>query len=190
MKNSLLLSLMALLATHAVAAPNDEMIDQARQVAGQLLPKMQQTLQENVQQYGPAEAIHVCREMAPKAIAGMSDKTGWQIRRVSLKPRHADRAHPDDWEQHTLKWFEQQQQAGVPLSQLEKSEVVDGVFRYARALPVKPLCMNCHAPENQLLPAVKQVLSQHYPQDQATGYEVGQIRGALSLRKAIVPPVQ
>jgi len=36
---------------------------------------------------------------------------------------------------------------------------------------------------DQLTPAVKSALAQHYPNDLATGYSAGQIRGAISVRK-------
>lgn len=52
-----------------------------------------------------------------------------------------------------------------------------------KALPVQPLCINCHGPAEQLSPAVKQQLQTHYPQDRGTGYAVGQIRGAMTIRK-------
>ena len=45
------------------------------------------------------------------------------------------------------------------------------------------LCTSCHGPVDQLKPAVTARLRQLYPDDRGTGYSVGQIRGAITLRQ-------
>jgi hypothetical protein len=50
-------------------------------------------------------------------------------------------------------------------------------------LPVQPLCIHCHGPVDKLAPGVTAQLKTHYPQDLGTGYAVGQIRGAITIRK-------
>ncbi len=52
-----------------------------------------------------------------------------------------------------------------------------------RALPTQPLCEQCHGTPDKLGPGVAERLTQLYPDDRGTGYEVGQIRGAMSLRQ-------
>jgi hypothetical protein len=52
-----------------------------------------------------------------------------------------------------------------------------------RALPTVELCTQCHGAADRLSPAVKAQLAQLYPDDRATGYAVGEIRGAMTLRK-------
>jgi hypothetical protein len=68
---------------------------------------------------------------------------------------------------------------------LEKGEKVGSEYRFVKALPVQPLCLSCHGSAEQISPAVKSVLAQHYPNDLATGYSVGQIRGVISVRKPL-----
>jgi hypothetical protein len=72
---------------------------------------------------------------------------------------------------------------------LEKAEVVGEngkqVRRYMRALPTQELCMNCHGPVDKMTPAVIAKLKALYPEDRGTGYTVGQIRGAMTIRKAM-----
>ena len=45
--------------------------------------------------------------------------------------------------------------------------------------------MTCHGPVERLSPATKAALEQTYPNDRATGYSEGQIRGVISVRKAL-----
>ena len=47
------------------------------------------------------------------------------------------------------------------------------------------LCLKCHGAQATLSPAVKEKLSALYPQDKATGYSLGQIRGAMTIRKPL-----
>ncbi len=72
---------------------------------------------------------------------------------------------------------------------LEKGEVVTEEgrksYRYMKALPTQALCSSATAPRRASPPAVKEKLSALYPQDKAMGYSVGQIRGAMTIRKPL-----
>ena len=166
-------------------AGDDAMLSEARNVAMSLPPKLLASLQEEIKKSGPEGAIPVCKDMAPKMAGKLFQETGWKVKRVSLKPRNEARAIPDDWEKAALADFDKRAAAGEPPAQLEKGETVGSEYRYVKALPVQPLCLNCHGPVDQLSPAVKSVLGEHYPNDRATGYSVGQIRGAISVRKPL-----
>ena len=166
-------------------AGDDAMLIEARKVAITLPPKLLAALQQEISKSGPEGAILVCKDMAPKMADEISRQTGWKIKRVSLKARNDARAIPDAWEKAALEDFDKRAAAGEPPAQLEKGEKIDNEYRYVKALPVQPLCLSCHGPVEQLTPAVKSALTQHYPNDLATGYSVGQIRGAISVRKPL-----
>lgn len=161
-------------------------IEQARSVASSVPPRLLSVLQEEIARAGPEGAIDVCREQAPRMARAASEQSGWTVRRVSLRNRNP-KAVPDAWERAALEDFDRRAAAGEPLPQLEKAERVteDGkpVWRYMRALPVQPLCLQCHGPAGELSAAVKGQLSTHYPGDAATGYKLGDIRGAMTLRR-------
>jgi len=154
-------------------------------VATTLPPRLLAALQQEISKSGPEGAILVCKDMAPKMAGEISQQTGWKIKRVSLKARNDARAIPDAWEKAALEDFDKRAAAGEPPAQLEKGEKIDNEYRYVKALPVQPLCLSCHGPVEQLTPAVKSALARHYPNDLATGYSVGQIRGAISVRKPL-----
>lgn len=174
----------AFFSTAAVAA-DDALLGEARKVAMMLPPKLLTALQEEIKKSGPDGAIPVCKDMAPKMAGEISQQTGWKIKRVSLKTRNEARAIPDAWEKAALEDFDKRAAAGEPPAQLEKGEKIGNEFRYIKALPVQPLCLGCHGPADQISPAVKSVLGTHYPNDRATGYSAGQIRGAISVRRLL-----
>ncbi len=176
------------LAASAVAAAEDKLLAEARSVASSVPPKLFTVLQEEIARGGPEGAIEVCRDKAPQLAREASEKTGWQIRRVSLKNRNP-KAVPDAWERAVLEDFDRRAAAGADPATLERGEVVTDngqrVYRYMKALPTQKLCTQCHGADDQLTPAVKAKLAQHYPQDRATGYAPGQIRGAMTLRRPL-----
>jgi hypothetical protein len=161
-------------------------IQDARQVASQVPPKLLATLSAAIDKGGPDGAIAVCRDEAPKLAKAASEQTGWSIRRVSLRQRNP-KAVPDAWERAALEDFDRRAAAGESPATLEKAEVVnDGgqkVQRYMRALPTQPLCLACHGDAASLSPAVSARLKELYPEDRAVGYAVGQIRGAMTIKR-------
>lgn len=148
-----------------------------QQFAGQLKPTLQKAMAEG----GPTQAIQVCSKQAPAIAQQLSRESGWDVTRVSLKPRNQQTASPDAWEREQLKEFDRRQAAGEPAAQINTARQVDNTFRYMQAQGVEPLCLSCHG--EKLSPAVEQALQRHYPADIATGYSLGQVRGAISLKK-------
>lgn len=161
---------------HTVEANVAEAQVIVQQFAGQLKPALQAAMAEG----GPVNAINVCAEKAPEIARRLSERSGWQIRRVSLKARNPN-AVPDAWEKKVLELFDKAVVAGQSPQSLAHQEAINGQFRFMKAQGVEPLCLNCHG--SNLADDVRQTLQALYPEDRATGYELGQIRGAISLVK-------
>ena len=178
----------ALFAVASTFAQDSAWVNDARKVAGSVPPKLLAVLTEEIGKTGPDGAILVCSDKAPQLAKAASDETGWNIRRVSLKTRNP-RAVPDAWERAALEDFDRRAAAGEAPATLEKAELVtEGgkqSYRYMRALPTLPLCLNCHGSPEQLTPAVTEKLKALYPADKAVGYRPGEIRGAMTIRKPV-----
>jgi len=176
------------LAAVSIGAQEPSWVNDARKVAGSVPPKLLAVLTEEIAKSGPEGAILVCRDKAPQLAKAASEETGWSIRRVSLRNRNP-RAVPDAWERAALEDFDRRAASGESPATLERAEVVteDGKqsYRYMRALPTQPLCLNCHGLPEQLSPAVKEKLKALYPDDKAVGYRPGEIRGAMTIRKPV-----
>lgn len=161
----------------------------AQQVTQELVKRLSGELKQALEAGGAPHAISVCTQVAPAIARELSLKTGWQVHRVSLKVRNPLLGTPDAWEQQVLKAFEARLAAGEKPEALEHAEVVTEpagrAFRYMKALPVAAPCLNCHGTKETVKPAVAAALREHYPADRATGYQEGQIRGAVSIKRPL-----
>ena len=142
--------------------------DFSRNLKGELLSAMKAG--------GAMKAIEVCQKKAPYITSTHSNLPIWSIRRVSEKNRNPEnKATPE--EQNILARFADSTQSKTTFVS-EWQETDSGkVFYYYKPIRVGGLCLQCHGPYEKLEPTVKAVLKDRYPNDQATGYKVGDLRG-------------
>ncbi len=180
--------LLAALAVAPAFADEAKLLEEARGIASSIPPKLLSVLDEEIKKGGAEGAIGVCREKAPAMAKAASEKSGWAIRRVSLKNRNP-KAVPDAWEEAVLKEFDKRAAAGEKPTSLEKGAIVtvDGkqMYRYMKALPTQDLCLNCHGTPDRISPAVQAKLQELYPADKAVGYHLAEIRGAMTIKKPL-----
>lgn len=133
---------------------------------------------------GPASAVSVCNTEAAAIASRVSQQQGMDISRVSLKNRNPGNA-ATGWKKTVLEQFEARKAGGESPDTLEFAEVVataDGnVFRYMKAIPTGEVCLNCHG--SDIAAEVAARLQELYPEDKATGYSVGDLRGAFVVTK-------
>lgn len=154
---------------------------QARAQIKAFATELKGTLQAAIKTGGPVEGIQVCNLKAP-GIAEAHSLSDWDVGRTSLKLRNPDNA-PDNWEVSVLTSFEQRLAAGESPQSLEASKIEGDTFFYMKAIPAGAVCMACHG--EAVSPEVASRLSELYPNDQATGYQPGQLRGAFSLSRPL-----
>lgn len=122
---------------------------------------------------GPVAAIDVCRIQAP-ALAAANSAGDVSVGRSSHRLRNPANA-PAPWMEEVLADY----LAGAP----QEPRVVhldDGTIGYAEPIVTQPPCVTCHG--ESLAPALQQTLARLYPQDQATGFRVGELRGIFWAR--------
>ncbi len=144
--------------------------------SGTLKPQLKQAIKTKDAAY----AVEICSKMASQIAENLSQESGWDISRVSLKPRSPN-AKPDAWEEKALIGFDDLVAQGKKPEYIGFAEIVDGKFRFMKAQGTEQVCMNCHG--KTVKSKVEKALKEHYPEDQARGYIVGQVRGAFSLSK-------
>ena len=129
---------------------------------------------------GPVNAVGVCNVAAPAIEHSVSTDKGVMISRTSLKHRNANNA-PSDWQEKVLNDFEARKSAGDDPGKLEFAQVVDTdsgqEYRYMKAISTGDVCLKCHG--DALPDDLTAKLSELYPDDKATGYAKGDIRGAF-----------
>lgn len=162
------------------------MANDARQAAGDLIKQLGGELKKSLEANGPEGSIAVCKEKAPAIAAAVSKSSGFNVTRVSPKNRNP-RGVPDAWEAEAQFALEKRLAGGEKPETLDTWQVVKTSsgkeFRYAKALVTQPLCLTCHG-EN-VADGIKTKLATEYPNDKATGYGPGMVRGIISIRRPL-----
>lgn len=126
-----------------------------------------------------ASAVDVCGAVAQSITIRNGGEDGFEIRRTALRVRNPLNA-PAAHERAVLERW-----AGESAPQ-DWSEVVasgDGhELRWMRPIRLMPMCAQCHGMDDEILPATRAAIRARYPDDQATGFAPGDLRGAISVR--------
>jgi hypothetical protein len=187
MNKRLLLIISAMLSSSfVIASDNSELTNETRDAIKALAAELKGTLQTAMKAEGPVKATAVCSVQAPKLAQKVSAEKGMEVARTSLKVRNELNA-PDAWELAVLEQFEQRKAQGEPVKAMEYSEVTqhngNEVFRYMKAIPADDVCLICHG--EKIAEPLAAKLNQLYPNDQATGFKKGDIRGAFTVVKML-----
>lgn len=127
-------------------------------------------LMEVIGSEGPAAAITVCAKEAPQIAEQMSQAHGLKIGRTSFRLRNTDNAPPT--------WA-----AKLVADRVSEPTYLTQDGKLAALLPIRMQapCLMCHGAEDTILTPVKEALAKHYPKDQATGFQAGDLRGWFSV---------
>lgn len=168
----------------APATPEQAAMQKSKAAAQEYSTMLKAALQKAMKEGGAMTAIPVCHTQAPKIAQVVGEKYGLEIHRTSLKPRATP---PLPWEKVVLEQFDAEKKAGKPVDKIvwHQTVEVDGKpeLRLMKAIPTGEVCLSCHG--TNVAPAVLTKIRSLYPQDKATGYHLGDIRGALSVSAPI-----
>jgi len=176
---------------HAPPAGLDDLtVESTRAMANELLTQLGQTLKSTMSKDGPEAAVSVCKEASPSIAKTLSSKHGAQMTRVGTRVRNPSMGTPNSWQKNALAKFEQRLAQGEPPASMEYWKVVDvdngkRELQYAKAIMVQPICLSCHGAASEIPASLAEKIRIEYPQDQATGYSVGKLRGAVVVSKPL-----
>ncbi len=139
-------------------------------------------LAKSLKDSGPAGAMSVCAYQA-QALADESGKAeGVTVRRTSLKLRNPANA-PDTFEKEMLVRFAADASAGVLPEETLEQRWDNGrkIYRYAKPLLVAQMCISCHGRPEDISEDARKFLETRSPEDAATGYRPGELRGSVSV---------
>lgn len=135
---------------------------------------------------GPLAAIEVCHTRAPAIAQTVSAEQGLEVARVSSRNRNPGNA-PNDWQADVLATFEERIEGGEDAAGLtwQATAKVEGgrEYRFMKAIPTDGVCLACHG--KSIEPAVAEKLTELYPEDKATGFSQGDLRGAFVVTKKL-----
>lgn len=129
-------------------------------------------LNELILQGGPVSAIRVCRSEAPAIAKAVGATHGLEIGRTSFRLRNPANA-PRGWAASHV-----HAAAGKKAGEV-KLVVVDLGDRLGllRPVGVMPACTRCHGAVDGIDQDVRAALASGYPEDRATGFAPGDLRG-------------
>lgn len=168
------------------AQDSAQMAEQSREVAKSFGAQLKAELVRAIKAGGPKSAIAVCNSAAPAIAEQMRSGKGLVVGRTALKLRNRENA-PDAWERMVLEDFLKQAEQGADLAKLERYETAekDGkrVFRYMKAIPTGKPCLTCHG--DSVDAALEAKIREFYPKDEATGFALGDLRGAFTITQPL-----
>jgi len=169
--------------TGAAAVTDEDLaLMKGRSAAYELSETVRGKLVDSMKASGPEGAMKVCGYQARALAEEVSARQGVKVRRTALRLRNPKNA-PDAYERALLERLQEQSRTGkLPEGLFEASEI-DGkkVYRYAKPLTVGPVCLACHGSPAEISGEVQGLLKERYPEDQATGYRGGDLRGIVSV---------
>lgn len=158
--------------------PDELGLKVANAAATELVTRLRARLQEEMKAKGPVAAATVCADEAQGLTALVGGEMGASVGRSSIKLRNPASA-PPPWVGEWL--VAQGVRSAEGVTGIEA--VVDAgghrVARVLRPIVVEEPCLKCHGAADALAPGVPELLAARYPNDNATGYAVGDLRGAL-----------
>jgi hypothetical protein len=147
--------------------PARRQLQRARSAQKELGSTLKRELLGAIEESKPAGAVDFCHERAPEIAREVSKSHDLKIGRTSHRLRNPDNRPPS--------WAEPAVERKEPRSYVMQGPADQ--LGYLAPIKLGGVCVNCHGKEDQLAPGVDEMLDRHYPEDQATGFAVGDLRG-------------
>lgn len=159
--------------TPGVASPTPT--ERAKAAAMAAFERLSGELSKAMTAGGPVAAIAVCSEMALPLTAGVGGEHGVVLTRLSDRPRRPGQ-ETSGADAAALTVFREALKAGeTPRPQHDEMPDGSTVVR----LPIvisQPVCLQCHGGD-EVAAETSAKLRELYPDDRATGYRLGELRG-------------
>jgi hypothetical protein len=153
-------------------------VNGAESAAKTLGKRLRERLSAAMVDGGPKVAIDVCLHDAPHLREQVTKETGARVGRSSLRlrtPKDAGPAWVSDW----LRAQGERKTSGIA-KWTQIAQTQEGpVARVILPIEIEAACLPCHGPKDTLDSEIRARLMAAYPEDQAVGYTLGDLRGAL-----------
>lgn len=166
--------------THSLTpAQEDACLSKSNRAVQSLMEKLTNQLKVALKTGGPENAIIVCQQVAqPLTSSTNTDFEGLTISRTALKFRNLQNA-PDEVDQGVLEKWQALSDRNEALPGYELIPLGQDRALFYKPILTQAICLRCHGSAESFSPELISLLDQHYPDDQARGYEEGDLRGAF-----------
>lgn len=161
-----------------IAQPNEEQTPsptvigeatKAKAIAAkeEMFKQLSGRLMEVMKSDGPGAAIEVCSKEALQFATQVGEQQGVKIGRTALKLRNPTNS-PPTWASNL---------ATDTATEPQFVSVDDHTVGALLPIKLQQKCLTCHGESETLAPPVKEQLAKFYPNDTATGFKEGDLRG-------------
>jgi hypothetical protein len=149
-----------------------------RKVGGVFMSKISEKYSEG----GYEAAAKFCSMNAYPLTDSLAKEYKVFLKRVSNKYRNPDNK-PSELEKGILEAYEYSIEQGDKLESNVQFIRPGDTILYNNPIRIpSEFCLNCHGTPDQISEEVRTILQEEYPNDKATGYKVGDLRGMWSLK--------
>jgi len=147
--------------------PSPEQQTKAMAAKDALFTRLSSRLMEVMSTEGPLAAIEVCSQEATQIADQVGQEQGVRIGRTALKKRNPNNV-PPEWAVASL----------ADAREMPKFvSLEDGAAGALLPIKLQAQCLMCHGPPDQIFDEVRTQIARLYPDDQATGFHEGDLRG-------------
>ena len=156
----------------------DPAVQRAQAAMADLGQSLRSALQQKIAADGVVAAVAFCHDEAPRIAAEVAARHGVAVGRSSVKHRSPANA-PNDWQRDVLARFAARVAAGEDAASVTTQSATADKLRVAKGLKIEAPCLTCHGPKDTIAPDVAKAIAAKYPQDLATGFGLGDLRGLI-----------
>lgn len=167
--------------THTPTVEDAMVVGFSEPLAREFTSALQARLGEAMAEGGPMQAVGVCHEEAPRIAAAIAEESGARVVRISDRNRNPAGGVGAEVAPYYAELAQAPEVDGAPATRIWQSgEGDDARMNYLAAIPMREQpCSACHGTE--IDPELQARIAELYPQDLATGFTPGELRGALHI---------
>ena len=155
-------------------------ISKGKEIGKATVKKLGSNLMTHMKQGGPAQAIPFCNVKASPLTLEVAKKYNVSIKRTSHKIRN-ENSNPNETETAILKKYLASLSNGEKIKPIVKKDETGKVHFYA-PIKLEAKCLACHGTiGKEVTQKTDSILKSLYPNDKATGFKVGDLRGMVNI---------
>lgn len=154
-------------------------LKQSGELASELQGSLAKRLMAAMEDGGPTEAVEVCQEVAQR----LTEKSARmeppaEITRTALRVRNPVN-RPDEHSAQVMQSWESTLAKGNEAK--PDIRINDGSVIVHRPIMTAELCLQCHGEPSEMKASTRSLIREYYPDDAATGFQAGDLRGAFRI---------
>jgi hypothetical protein len=159
----------------------EKLLEQGDLLTGRAQQALGSQLKKAIQDGGPVHAVAFCNAAALHTLDTLTIEGNFTIKRTALRIRNPEN-EPTYKEREVLITYQDQLAAGKS-PQPALHDIGNGQMLFTKPILLdNPLCLNCHGTPNvQISSETYAKIQELYPEDQAVGFEMGDLRGMWSV---------